>query len=125
MVGIKKAKVKICRVDKPSLCKDAGELIIDTGSVGTWVSSSLLRKLKIKPEPKLRKFTTINGQEVKRRWAIVPIEIEGKRGGGPVIFAEKGDKHVLGVTALESAGLAVNPDPKSRKALVDSELLAL
>lgn len=123
-MGIKRAKVKVCRIDKPSICKVVGELIIDTGSVATWVPSRLLRELKIKPEPKTRKFTTIDGTIIERRWAIVPIEVNGRRGGGPVVFAEKGDKSVLGVISLESAGWAVNPDPKS-SSLIDSELLAL
>ena len=124
-MGIKTAKVRVCRVDRPSVCKDAGNLIIDTGSVATWIPSRLLRELKIKPLPKLRHFVTINGQRIKRKWAIAPIEVEGKIGGGPVVFAQKGDKAVLGVVSLESAGWAVNPHPKGRRALIESELLAL
>jgi len=83
-------------------------LLVDTGSIFTWINRRTLEKLGIKPR-RLRTFKTIDGRLVERMVGVVTIAYESYEGDVEVVFAEQGDAEVLGVTALESLGLEVDP----------------
>jgi len=84
------------------------ELLVDTGSVFTWVRGCILEDLGIKRR-RLRRFKTIDGRVVERWTGIATIAYESYEGDVEVVFAEEGDAEVLGATALESLGLEVDP----------------
>ena len=52
------------------------------------------------------------GGAVEREVGAAEIEYEGVRTVAPVIFVEKGDEPILGVTALEVLGYEVDPVTK-------------
>ena len=83
-------------------------LPVDTGSVLSWLPRSLLAELGIVPL-RSRTFRTIDGGEPIREVGEAPIRCQGVPGTVPVVFAEESDACVLGVTALEMLGLAVDP----------------
>ena len=47
--------------------------------------------------------------KIQRKVGDAYFEIDGHRGPAPVIFGEKGDESLLGVTTLESLGLVLDP----------------
>jgi len=98
------------------------ELLVDTGSTYTWISSIILERLNVEAKT-ARKFKTIDGRLLERKVGEVLIEYMGERATRMVVFADKGDAEVLGVDALEGLGLEVDPITKQlRKA---EALLAL
>jgi predicted aspartyl protease len=98
-----KAKVKL--IGKEGILEK--ELIIDTGSVYTWINKNDLEKIGIKFHAK-RAFKTITGEIIKRKVGRAEIEINGKREFTIVVFGEEKDQKVLGVYALEGLGLEVD-----------------
>jgi len=98
------------------------ELLVDTGSTYTWVSSATLERLNVKVKT-TRKFKTIDGRLLERKIGEVLVEYMNERATRMVVFANKGDAEVLGADALEGLGLEVDPITKQlRKA---EALLAL
>ncbi len=89
-------------------------LLVDTGSVFTWIDGDALRSLGIKPKSQ-KKFRTIEGREISRTAGEAVLELSGERATSVVVFAEKGDASVLGVTSLEVLGFEVDPSSKSLK----------
>ena len=98
------------------------ELLVDTGSIYTWVRKEVLLKLGLKPEGK-RKFKTIDGRTLERDVAEAGLKFENERATTVVVFAERGDAEVLGVYALE--GLAMEVDPITKTLRKVEALLAV
>jgi predicted aspartyl protease len=98
------------------------DLLEDTGSTYTWVPRPLLEAISIKPLT-TRNFRKIDGRTLKREVGEALMEIVNERATTMVVFAEKGDANVLGVHALESLGLEV--DPVSKELRKAEALLAL
>jgi clan AA aspartic protease len=84
------------------------DLIVDTGSIFTWISRDVLKELNIRPR-RVRHFKTIDGRIITREVGIATIKYEDFEGDVEVVFAEKDDAQVLGVTALETLGFEVDP----------------
>lgn len=89
-------------------------LLVDTGSVFTWIDGNALRGLGINPTSE-KKFRTIEGREISRSVGEAVLELDGERATSVVVFAEKGDTSVLGVTSLQVLGFEVDPSTKSLK----------
>jgi predicted aspartyl protease len=102
-MGISKTKVKIIG-KKGSIER---ELIVDTGSVYTWVNKNELERIGINPHAE-RTFKTITGELIKRKVGRAEIEIDGKREFTIVVFGEEKDQEVLGAHALEGLGLEID-----------------
>ena len=84
------------------------ELIVDTGSIFTWINRDTLESIGIKPR-RVRQFRTIDGRVITRSVGLATIRYEDYEGDVEVVFGEPGDAEVLGVTALETLGLEVDP----------------
>lgn len=84
------------------------DLTVDTGSLFTWVPEEVVIGLGHRALRTLR-FRTIDGRSVERDVCDAPIEVEGLRGVVRVVLARPGDVGVLGVTALETLALVVDP----------------
>ena len=99
------------------------EALVDTGAIFTLLPRSILQQLGVHPTG-TRVFRSIDGSALEREVGVVQIEVEGRQPPGPVpvIFGEEDDSPVLGVTALESMGLEVDP---SAGVLKPTDLLML
>jgi predicted aspartyl protease len=97
------------------------ELIVDTGSILTWVGGRRLEDIGVKPRRE-KEFRTIEGRLIRRRTGPAVIRYNSAEADIEVVFGESGDAEVLGVTALESMGYQVDPVTKE---LRRSSLLAL
>ena len=52
---------------------------------------------------------TADGREVELDVTVGELEIMGELSGGVIVFGDEGAEPLLGVTALESAGIEVDP----------------
>ena len=119
-VGIVRAKVRVFSADQGD--SKTLELIVDTGSLFSWVPEEMMQSLGLHPSERW-KVRPIDGRETERPLCDAAIECEGREGVVPIIFAQPGDFHVLGVTALERLGLEV--DPRARVLRKQDATLAL
>lgn len=119
-MGYVKVKALLRNPYLPERSKDV-ELLADTGGIYTVVLSQELEELKIKPKGK-RKFKLADGSIIERDTGIVEIELNGDIAHSTVVFGEKNDSQILGLTTLEELGLQVDPISGQLKPL---ELLLL
>lgn len=90
-------KVKVLVVNPDSGANAEVELIVDTGSIFTWIDGRVLEGIGVRPR-RVRSFRTIDGRVVSRRVGVATIR-----------YGEyEGDAQVLGATALETLGLEVD-----------------
>jgi len=120
-MGHTTAAVKICSPQDGTKCVET-ELIVDTGITYTWIRRERLEAIGVKPS-KARKFRTIEGRTIEREVGEAVIECLGERAMSIVVFAERDDVEVMGVVALES--LALEVDPVTQQLKKAESLLAL
>jgi len=80
------------------------------------VPAKHLRALRLKPRAK-RTYELADGTEVTLDVTIAEIEFMGDRVGVTVIFGDDKAEPILGVTALESVGIEVDPRSQRLKRL--------
>src|SRR5436309_466686 len=120
MMGTVHTKVRVFSADGKA--STSVELLVDTGSLFSWVSDDVMRALGLRPTERW-KIRPIDGRETERSVCDARIECEGREGDVPIVFALPGDFNVLGVTALERLGLEV--DPRARVLRKQDVTLAL
>ncbi len=89
-------------------------LLVDTGSLLTWISRHTLEAVGVLPT-RARQVRTIDGSELIREAGEALIEVLGEEGTNIVVFGEPGDAQVLGVVSLEGLGLEIDPTTKELK----------
>jgi len=119
-MGLFNVRVTLRNFAQPDRHRDL-DLMVDTGSLFTWVAAPILDEMGIAPA-ETRQFRTITGSMVERRVGYAIVVWNGRSGPIFVVFGEPGDMAVLGVTALES--LTVTADP-IEKTLVPTVALAV
>jgi len=84
------------------------EFLVDSGAVYSVVSSAILKQLGCKPYRE-KSFFLADGSKVTRKIGDAFFEYRGVGGAAPVIFGEKHDRNLLGVTTLEALELVLDP----------------
>lgn len=87
--------------------RETVKLLVDSGSMYTWVSANLLRELGVQPTER-RRLITIEGRVTERDSAEVLITLEGRTLHTLCLFGEPGDLEVLGAYTLEGFGLTID-----------------
>ena len=106
-MGFVNVKVMLRNSEEPDR-KEELEMVVDTGAMYSLVPGHILENIGIRPLER-RVFTLANGERIEREFGGAIFEVEDRRRGhAPVIFGEKEDKCLLGVTALEALGLEVD-----------------
>jgi clan AA aspartic protease len=90
--------------------------LVDTGATDSMAPSDELEKLGVKQEGKMA-YELADGTVREYPFGLVRIEFMGETTAGRVIFAAPGTEPLLGVTALESVGIIVDPINKTLKRL--------
>ena len=86
-------------------------IMVDTGADATWIPRKLLEQIEIKVEKRLA-YQMADGQYVYRDVGYALIRVGGRETADEFVFAEKGDRKVLGPRALTGLGLWVDPTNK-------------
>jgi clan AA aspartic protease len=89
-----------------------GLFLVDTGAVDCMVPAKHLRALGLKPRGK-RTYELADGSEVTLNVTVAEVEFMGETVGATVIYGPDDAEPILGVTALESVGIEV--DPRSQR----------
>ena len=85
-----------------------GLFLVDTGATDCLVPKQHLEAIGLKPKGQ-RTYELANGAELKLDVTSADIEFMGDFVGGTIIFGEEDAEPLLGVTALESVGIEVDP----------------
>ena len=93
-----------------------GLFLVDTGAIDCMVPGNRLREIGIKPEAK-RTYELADGTEIAMDMAGARLEFMGELVWVTVIFGKDDIEPILGVTALESVGIEVDPQNQRLKRL--------
>jgi len=84
------------------------DLLVDTGALYSVIPERSLKSIGIEAK-KRQVFTLANGTQLTRHIGVAWFSLKGRETGAPVIFGQRGDKPLLGVTALEALGFEIDP----------------
>ena len=85
-----------------------GIFLVDTGATDSLVPRQHLEAIGLEPEGQ-RTYVLADGSEVKMEIAVARIEVLGEVVGATVLLGDQNTEPLLGVTALESLGIEVDP----------------
>ncbi len=98
-----------------------GLFLVDTGAIDTLVPGQHLKSIGLIPKGQ-RIYELADGSKIKMDITTADIEFMGDYVGGTVIFGGKDVEPILGVTALESVGIEVDPRNQRLKRLPATRL---
>ena len=84
------------------------QALVDTGSTFTVLPGSLLRRLGIPVQREVR-FRMADGSGLTREVGETMLRLDGQTFTTPIVFGGEGEPLLLGVVALETALLVVDP----------------
>jgi len=90
--------------------------LVDTGATDCMAPESELKKAGIEYAGKMT-YELANGEIVEYGFGLAVIEFMGELTSGRVIFGPDEAEPLLGVTALESVGITIDPVNKTLKRL--------
>jgi clan AA aspartic protease len=114
-MGLTKVTTKLTGFADPSKSYEA-IFLVDTGATDSMAPTEELEKIGLVPEGKMS-YELANGTVKEYPYGLVRIEFMGETTAGRVIFRESNSEPLLGVTALESVGIIVDPTNKTLKRL--------
>lgn len=112
--------VEVANLQNPSATRKVRTLV-DTGATISKIPEAILAQIGVEPVER-RRFRLADGRVVTRRVGIVYLRFAGHVVACHVSFGRRGEKALLGLTALETAGLAADP---ARRRLVEEDLLMM
>ena len=83
-------------------------MLVGTGATNSVVPRPILAALGVVPEGR-KTYELADGTEVQMNIATIRIELMGELTAGIVVFGRTDAESLLGVTALESVGVEVDP----------------
>jgi len=93
---------------RPQNGKYEADFLVDTGATDSLVPGSELRKIGIEPAGKTT-YELASGKIEEYSFGLVQISFMGEVTAGRVIFGPDEAEPILGVTALESVGITIDP----------------
>ena len=101
-----------------------GRLLVDTGATDSLVPRPHLEAIGLRPRGR-RTYVLADGSEITVDVTTAELEIMGEIVGGTILYGEPNTVPLLGVTALESAGIEVDPVNQQLKRLPSISLRPL
>jgi clan AA aspartic protease len=96
--------------------KYEADFLVDTGAIDCLAPASELEKAGITRAGKMT-YELASGEKVVYHFGLAVIEYMGELTSGRVIFGPDGSEPLLGVTALESVGISIDPTNRTLKRL--------
>ncbi len=114
-MGLPKVTTKLTSLQTP---KGVFETIflVDTGATDSLAPADELEKIGVAREGKMT-YELADGILREYSYGLVRIEFMGEVTAGRIVFGAPGSEPLLGVTALESVGIMVDPVNKTLKRL--------
>src|SRR5713226_6037351 len=123
IMGITQVTVTIRNPADPERAWD-GLFLVDTGAIDCLVPRQHLEAIGLRPKAQ-RVYELADGSEVKMDITIGQIEFMGDIVGGTIIFGEADAEPILGLTALESVGIEVDPQNQRLKRMPATRLKSM
>ena len=98
--------------------------MVDTGATDSLVPRQHVEAIGIRPEGQ-RTYVLADGTEIRMDIAVARIELMGEIVGSTVLFGDEKAEPLLGVTALESLGIEIDPLNQQLKKLPAVRLKSL
>jgi clan AA aspartic protease len=95
--------------------------LVDTGAVDCFVAAAKLKKVGIKPEGK-DVYELADGSTVERPYGFARVTFMGSETVTKVPFGPRDAESILGVAALESTGIGVDPVTRALKRMAAKPL---
>lgn len=117
-MGMFKVNVKVSNIKDQSLSFDK-DFWVDTGALYSFIPEDYIERIAVEPTAK-RNLIMADGRHDTRLLGFCNFQIEEQEGEipCPVIFAPKDSLFLLGATALENFGVAVDPVQKKIKPIL-------
>ncbi len=93
-----------------------GAFLVDTGAIDSLVPRDRLEQIGLRPRDQ-RTYELADGREAVMDIAVAELEFMGEIVGATIVVGEEGTEPLLGVTALESLGIEVDPMNQQLKKL--------
>ena len=110
-----KVTTKLISFQRPEAAYEA-VFLVDTGATDSLAPADELEKIGLSAEGKMA-YELADGTVKEFSYGLARIEFMGETTAGRVIFGQPGCEPILGVTALESVGIIVDPTKKTLKRL--------
>ncbi len=101
-----------------------GLFLVDTGAIDSLVPRPCLESIGLTPKGQ-RVYGLADGSEVRLDITTGDIEFMGEVVGSTIVFGEADAEPLLGVTALESVGIEVDPRNQTLRRLPTTRLKSL
>ena len=101
-----------------------GEFLVDTGAIDSLVPRQHLETIGVEPISS-RTYEMADGRRLQFDIGLVELEFMDETVGGIVVFVDGDVEPLLGLTALESAGIEVDPRNQQLKRLAAVRLKPL
>lgn len=89
-----------------------GVFLVDSGATDSLVPRQHLEAIGLKPRGR-RMYEMADGSEIAMDVTTAEVEIMGEIVGTRIVFGEADIEPLLGVTVLQSAGIAIDPRSES------------
>jgi clan AA aspartic protease len=119
-MGLTHVTVTVRNPAKPELTWD-GLFLVDTVSIDSLVPGKHSREIGLTPKAQ-RTYELADGSEIKLDVTTGDLEFMGDLVGSTLIFGNDDAEPILGVTALESVGIEVDPRNQRLKRLPATRL---
>jgi clan AA aspartic protease len=114
-MGLAKVTAKLSNLADPNRAFEA-LFLVDTGATDSMAPADELEKAGIGREGKMA-YELADGSVKEYSFGLARIEFMGETTAGRVLFAAPGTEPLLGVTALESVGIMVDPANRTLRRL--------
>lgn len=114
-MGLTKVTTKLTNLSDGGKAYEA-VFLVDTGATDSLAPGDELRAIGLKDVGKMA-YELADGTVRQFAYGLVQIEFMGETTAGRVIFGDPGSEPILGVTALESVGIMIDPGSKTLKRL--------
>ena len=114
-MGHMRVTVSLC-ASHSSKRKYQADFLVDTGATDSMAPASKLREIGIRPIGRIA-YELADGTTKELEFGTAVIEFMGDITAGRVIFGPENAEPLLGVTALESTGVVMNPRNRTLKRL--------
>lgn len=101
-----------------------GLFLVDTGATDCLVPRQCLESIGLQSKGQ-RRYTLADGSEIRMDVTAAQVEFMGEFVGATIIFGDEDAEPLLGVTALESVGIEVDPRNQTLKRLPAVRLKAV
>lgn len=100
-----------------------GTFLVDTGAIDSLVPRDRLEQIGLRPRDQ-RVYELADGREAVMNIAVAELEFMGDVIGTTIVVGDEGTEPLLGVTALESLGIEVDPTNQKVRRLPSIRLKA-